>query len=90
MGAPGLGEMKPQQMLKTLSESKKAGVDIRQLLSDKTTQAKLESARASLPSIASGLKAWEAFVADLLGYPRGTTLPPTLPPMFFRRLSENN
>jgi hypothetical protein len=75
-GIPEFSTLKPNQCIGALKEAKSKGADVSSILEDKVTLIKLSSARNSLTSIASGLRCWDAFAVDLLGYPIGTTLPP--------------
>ena len=66
-------------MVKSLASAKKQGHSVAGILDDLTAILKMESAKSSLPSIASGLKCWHAFATDVLGYPASATLPPRCP-----------
>lgn len=67
---------KPQKMIKALTNAKRSGIDVSEVLQTGAELLKLESVRASLPSVASGLRAWHGFAAVFLDYPVHQTLPP--------------
>ena len=71
-----LSEAKPMQVIKSLGAVASAGRDVDGLLQTRVEVLKAETARRSLPSVASGLRAWHEFAAQVLGYPEDGTLPP--------------
>ena len=67
---------KPMAVIQRLSSARCCGVNVESIVQERTKLLKLESVRASLPSVASALKAWHAFATGVLGVRSDRTLPP--------------
>ena len=67
---------KPMAVIQRLSRAKSCGVNVQSIVQERTKLLELESVRASLPSVASALKAWHAFATGVLGVKSDSTLPP--------------
>ena len=76
LGVASFTEAKPMQVIKSLGVAAAAGRDVDGLLQTRVEVLKTETARRSLPSVASGLRAWHEFAVVVLGYPEDSTLPP--------------
>ena len=63
-------------MIQRLSSAKCCGVNVESIFQERTRFLKLYSVRASLPSVATALKAWHAFATGVLGVRSASTLPP--------------
>ena len=78
---------KPMAVIQRLSRAKSCGVNVQSIVQERTKLLELESVRASLPSVASALKAWHAFATGFLGVISDSTLPPVSRVHFCVRLS---
>ena len=67
---------KPMTVIQRLSRAKSCGVNVQSIVQERAKLLELESVRASLPSVASALKAWHAFATGVLGVKSDSTLPP--------------
>ena len=73
----GLGvSLGPQQAIQALSAAKKRGLEVDDVLCGMADNVLIETNRKSLPSVASGLRAWHSFATEVLSYPEEATLPP--------------
>ena len=64
------------EVIRRLAEANRRGQNPHSVLQERVRLLKMESARASLASVSSALKAWHAFAVHILGMPAEATLPP--------------
>eukprot|EP00930_Biecheleria_cincta_P003118 TRINITY_DN104055_c0_g1_i1.p1 TRINITY_DN104055_c0_g1~~TRINITY_DN104055_c0_g1_i1.p1 ORF type:complete len:613 (-),score=63.61 TRINITY_DN104055_c0_g1_i1:266-2104(-) len=76
MGISCVESLGPRSIIQKLAVAKQQGEDVNNLLHDMGRLIKTESSRKRLLSIASGLRAWNAFEVSLKDYPEGASLPP--------------
>eukprot|EP00959_Pyramimonas_sp_CCMP1952_P005192 109082-Pyramimonas_sp.AAC.1 len=69
-------DAKPMDVIRRLAAAKARGQNPHSVLQERVCLLKTESARASLASVSSALKAWHAFAVHILGMPAQATLPP--------------
>ena len=80
LNATGIGsELLPQQAIRCLSSSSFVPGKAGELLDARVALLQVEVKRKTLPSVISGLKAWQGFAVDILGYQDDLTLPPRSP-----------
>ena len=63
-------------VIRRLSSAKCCGVNVESIVQERIRLLKLEPVRASLPNVATALKAWHAFATGVLGVRSDSTLPP--------------
>ena len=77
LGIPVLGGAKPRQAVAQLARITTAdSMAVQSALRLRAQRLRLETQRNSLPSVASGLRAWHAFAVSVLKYEEGESLPP--------------
>ena len=68
--------LRPMQGIRGAEAAAVRGLPITALLEQQVLLLKQETQRKSMPSVASGLRAWHHFAVGVLAYPESQTLPP--------------
>jgi len=75
-GMGSFGTLAPRGAIRAAGSAAADGVDVTSILVGRAKMLQVEVVRKSLPSVASGLKAWHSFAVEVLKYEEDSSLPP--------------
>ena len=75
-GMGRFGTLAPREAIRAAGRAVTEGVDVTSLMVGRAKMMQVEVVKKSLPSVASGLKAWHGFAVEVLKYEEDASLPP--------------